>query len=99
MRVGNLCGPLEWKSPQAGLRLGLYIARQLVELNGGRILDRTKQKSLLRSEGLVQSPAFAHVAVVPPGATTILGGQNGVADDGTLERSCRGGLYGPPYVS
>jgi hypothetical protein len=59
-----------------------------------------KQKSLLRPEGLVQSPAFAHVAVVPPGATTIyIGGQNGVAADGTLERSCRGGLYGPPYVS
>jgi enamine deaminase RidA (YjgF/YER057c/UK114 family) len=44
-----------------------------------------KQKSLLRPEGLVQSPAFTHVAVVPPGATTIyIGGQNAVAADGTL---------------
>lgn len=43
------------------------------------------QISLLRPEGLVQSPAFSHVAVVPPGATTIyIGGQNAVAGDGTL---------------
>lgn len=42
-------------------------------------------KSLLRPEGLVQSPAFSHVAVVPPGAPTIyIGGQNAVAADGTL---------------
>jgi enamine deaminase RidA (YjgF/YER057c/UK114 family) len=41
--------------------------------------------SLLRPEGLVQSPAFTHVAVVPPGATTVyVGGQNGVDGDGTL---------------
>jgi enamine deaminase RidA (YjgF/YER057c/UK114 family) len=41
--------------------------------------------SLLRPEGLVRSPAFSHVAVVPPGATTIyIGGQNAVAGDGTL---------------
>ena len=43
------------------------------------------QISLLRPEGLVQSPAFTHVAVVPPGATTIyIGGQNAVTGDGTL---------------
>jgi enamine deaminase RidA (YjgF/YER057c/UK114 family) len=43
------------------------------------------QNSLLRPEGLVQSPAFSHVAVVPPGATTIyVGGQNAVAADGSL---------------
>ena len=43
------------------------------------------QKSLLRPEGLVRSPAFSHVAVVPPGATTVyVGGQNAVAGDGTL---------------
>jgi enamine deaminase RidA (YjgF/YER057c/UK114 family) len=42
-------------------------------------------KSLLSPEGLVQSPAFNHVAVVPPGATTIyVGGQNAVDGDGTL---------------
>jgi enamine deaminase RidA (YjgF/YER057c/UK114 family) len=43
------------------------------------------QNSLLRPEGLVQSPAFSHVAVVPPGATTIyVGGQNAVTADDTL---------------
>jgi enamine deaminase RidA (YjgF/YER057c/UK114 family) len=43
------------------------------------------QTSLLRPEGLVQSPAFTHVAVVPPGATTVyIGGQNAVEGDGTL---------------
>jgi enamine deaminase RidA (YjgF/YER057c/UK114 family) len=43
------------------------------------------QISLLRPEGLHQSPAFSHVAVVPPGATTIyIGGQNAVTADGTL---------------
>ncbi|MGL4174542.1 MAG: RidA family protein [Dermatophilaceae bacterium] len=39
----------------------------------------------LRPEGLVASPAFSHVAVVPPGATTIyVGGQNSVDADGIL---------------
>jgi enamine deaminase RidA (YjgF/YER057c/UK114 family) len=34
---------------------------------------------------LVQSPAFSHVAVVPPGATTVyVGGQNAVDGAGTL---------------
>jgi enamine deaminase RidA (YjgF/YER057c/UK114 family) len=43
------------------------------------------QTSLLRPEGLVQSPAFTHVAVVPPGATTVyIGGQNAVDGGGTL---------------
>ena len=43
------------------------------------------QNSLLRPEGLVQSPAFSHVAVVPPGATTVyVGGQNAVTADDTL---------------
>jgi len=43
------------------------------------------QTSLLRPEGLVQSPAFTHVAVVPPGATTVyIGGQNAVDGDGKL---------------
>ena len=40
---------------------------------------------LLRPPGLVQSPAFTHVAVVPPGCTTILvGGQDAVDADGQL---------------
>lgn len=39
--------------------------------------------SLLQPAGLVVSPAFSHVAVVPPGATTIyVGGQNGVDETG-----------------
>jgi enamine deaminase RidA (YjgF/YER057c/UK114 family) len=43
------------------------------------------QISLLRPEGLVNSPAFTHVAVVPPGATTIyVGGQNAVTAEGVL---------------
>ncbi|MFC0625771.1 RidA family protein [Kribbella deserti] len=43
------------------------------------------QNELLRPAGLVQSPAFTHVAIVPPGATTIyIGGQNSVTSDGTL---------------
>jgi len=43
------------------------------------------QTSLLHPEGLVQSPAFTHVAVVPPGATTVyIGGQSAVDGDGTL---------------
>jgi enamine deaminase RidA (YjgF/YER057c/UK114 family) len=39
----------------------------------------------IRPEGLVASPAFSHVAVVPPGATTIyVGGQNAVDANGSL---------------
>ena len=39
----------------------------------------------LQPAGLVQSPAFSHVAVVPAGATTIyVGGQNGVDDTGKV---------------
>jgi enamine deaminase RidA (YjgF/YER057c/UK114 family) len=39
----------------------------------------------IRPDGLVRSPAFSHVAVVPPGATTIyVGGQNAVAVDGSI---------------
>lgn len=39
----------------------------------------------LRPSGLVASPAFSHVAIVPAGATTIyLGGQNGVDDSGAV---------------
>jgi enamine deaminase RidA (YjgF/YER057c/UK114 family) len=39
----------------------------------------------IRPEGLVASPAFSHVAVVPPGATTIyVGGQNAVDAEGQL---------------
>ena len=40
---------------------------------------------LIRPHGLVHSPAFSHVAVVPAGATTIyVGGQNSVDADGAI---------------
>jgi enamine deaminase RidA (YjgF/YER057c/UK114 family) len=40
---------------------------------------------LLSPAGLVASPAFSHVAVVPPGATTVyVGGQNAVDAGGAL---------------
>jgi enamine deaminase RidA (YjgF/YER057c/UK114 family) len=40
---------------------------------------------LLRPAGLVESPAFSHVAIVPPGATMVhVGGQNAVDDKGAL---------------
>jgi len=39
----------------------------------------------LQPAGLVVSPAFSHVAIVPPGATTVyLGGQNGVDETGAV---------------
>ena len=35
--------------------------------------------------GLVRSPGFSHVAVIPPGSTTIhVGGQNGVDENGAV---------------
>lgn len=39
----------------------------------------------IQPAGLVVSPAFSHVAIVPPGATTIyVGGQNGVDETGAV---------------
>lgn len=39
----------------------------------------------IQPEGLVVSPAFSHVAVVPPGATTIyVGGQDGIDATGAV---------------
>ena len=41
--------------------------------------------TLLQPAGLVASPAFSHVAIVPAGATTIyVGGQNGVDATGAV---------------
>jgi enamine deaminase RidA (YjgF/YER057c/UK114 family) len=41
--------------------------------------------TLLQPAGLVVSPAFSHVAIVPAGATTIyVGGQNGVDATGSV---------------
>lgn len=46
--------------------------------------DRTSIESL-RPPGLVDSPVFAHGAVVPPSATTIfVGGENSVDETGQL---------------
>jgi enamine deaminase RidA (YjgF/YER057c/UK114 family) len=48
------------------------------------LLDMTEIQ-LLRPEGLFASPAFSHVAVVPPSATTVyVGGQNAVDQSGEL---------------
>jgi enamine deaminase RidA (YjgF/YER057c/UK114 family) len=42
----------------------------------------------MQPDGLVESPAFSHVAVVPPGAVTIyVGGQNGVDETGSVVSS------------
>lgn len=44
-----------------------------------------KSTQLLSPDGLVQSPAFNHVAIVPPGATMVyIGGQNAVDGAGAL---------------
>lgn len=41
--------------------------------------------TLMQPPGLVVSPAFSHVAVVPPDATTVyVGGQNGVDASGAI---------------
>lgn len=51
----------------------------------GAIITGMTSIQRLRPAGLVSSPAFSHVAIVPPGATTIyVGGQNAVDADGTL---------------
>jgi len=45
----------------------------------------TMEITLLQPEGLLVSPAFSQVAIVPPGATTIyVGGQNGVDVTGAV---------------
>ena len=52
---------------------------------GGCTLSGMDAITRLRPEGLVHSPAFSHVAIVPPGATTIyVGGQNGVDESGAV---------------
>ena len=52
---------------------------------GSSVVGMTTSISLLRPSGLVQSPAFSHVAVIPPQATQIhVGGQNAVDAEGRL---------------
>ena len=54
----------------------------------GRGKVRGMEITRMQPAGLVVSPAFSHVAVVPPGATTIyVGGQNGVDAAGELVSS------------
>src|SRR5215216_4533918 len=54
-----------------------------MSVGGGTLHDM--DITLLQPAGLVRSPAFSHVAVVPAGATTIyVGGQNGVDADGKI---------------
>lgn len=54
-------------------------------MSGGRANIPDMEITLIQPEGLVVSPAFSHVAVVPPGATTIyVGGQNGIDASGTV---------------
>jgi enamine deaminase RidA (YjgF/YER057c/UK114 family) len=53
----------------------------------GGIMD-AMEITLLQPAGLVASPAFSHVAVVPAGASTIyVGGQNGVDSTGSVVSS------------
>ena len=48
-------------------------------------VDHMTSVSLLQPAGLVHSPAFSHVAVLPPDVTQILiGGQNAVDEQGAL---------------
>src|SRR5690625_3275194 len=50
-----------------------------------RSVDAMNDIALLRPSTLVDSPAFSHVAVIPPSATTIhVGGQNAVDSNGVL---------------
>ena len=60
-----------------------------VRLDTGRVGARwdggPMEITRLQPAGLVRSPAFSHVAIVPPGAATIyVGGQNGVDDTGAV---------------
>ena len=54
-------------------------------LSGDSATVEPMEITRLQPDGLVVSPAFSHVAVVPAGATTIyVGGQNGVDADGKI---------------
>jgi enamine deaminase RidA (YjgF/YER057c/UK114 family) len=51
----------------------------------GRSVSSMTVMTLLRPDGLVRSPAFSHVAVIPPGVATVyVGGQNAVDANGAL---------------
>ena len=57
-------------------------------MSGVRATVIAMEITRIQPAGLVVSPAFSHVAVVPPGATTIyVGGQNGVDATGAVVSS------------
>jgi enamine deaminase RidA (YjgF/YER057c/UK114 family) len=60
-------------------------ADRVIDLGTATSLLCMTEILLLRPEGLFASPAFSHVAIVPPGATTVyVGGQNAVDQNGEL---------------
>src|SRR5215213_684496 len=64
--------------PDSGANLNLQ-RRNWSLLSGDRATVELMEITRLQPDGLIVSPAFSHVAVVPAGATTIyVGGQNGV---------------------
>ena len=66
--------------------LGLIAARDWRTENRGTYgTVEAMEITRLQPAGLVVSPAFSHVAIVPPGAMTIyVGGQNGVDPTGSV---------------
>jgi enamine deaminase RidA (YjgF/YER057c/UK114 family) len=74
--------------PVAMQRFADEVAQELRSgslLSGDSATVEPMEITRLQPDGLVASPAFSHVAVVPAGATTIyLGGQNGVNADGKI---------------
>ena len=57
-------------------------------MTGARAIVDSMEIQLIQPAGLVASPAFSHVAIVPAGATTIyVGGQNGVDATGSVVSS------------
>jgi enamine deaminase RidA (YjgF/YER057c/UK114 family) len=76
-----LAGP---KTHQAGTGAGRDHATGSL-LSGDSANVEPMEIARLQPDGLVVSPAFSHVAVVPAGAATIyVGGQNGVDVDGKI---------------
>ena len=74
--------------PVAMKRFAEEVAPELVAgsfVSGDSATVEPMEITRLQPDGLVVSPAFSHVAVVPAGATTIyVGGQNGVDADGKI---------------
>jgi enamine deaminase RidA (YjgF/YER057c/UK114 family) len=76
-----------WCSTRRAVHVETVDRRTHLTTGVGGPCDRADMASIqrIRPQGLVSSPAFSHVAIVPPGATTIyVGGQNSVDADGSL---------------